>query len=481
MDGLLGRRTEPRVGFRRDVRVTWSGDLNGVVARAVNLSPAGILVDAPTPTVCPVGSSVLCDVALAGGELRIHGRVAHTRVLSPAKVGMGIAFVDLSPWVAAELYKVIDESDEKTQPIKLRFAGTSQTLSTRALPTADGFRFTTALPFLRPETEVDITLSPDATVGTKGRVAAVALDRGEDGVPSLVIDVRAENAPFPPALDSPSSEGAEAEAGALPDRIWEARDFNAPNETRPGHQPMVAGEIAPSDAPEAAVSPAVAEPSPEVPGPWGPDETENVRLQDLLPRQERPRASALAVVAWALAAVAVATALWMVWSRASATRRLSIPLISALRSPPSEAPAQPPAARPPTIEPIAAPVAEPIAKPIAKPIVEPIAKPIVEPIVAAPPAPPSEEPSSFKVGLAGSLAGAQRYPLRAPDGIAFNLPKARATTAHGTYTPAIRGLRAVWVRGLPGGGTHLRFYYTKSRPSPEVVLQGDGVLVQEQR
>ena len=53
---------EPRVDYREAVRVLWPGEVSGVVARAVNLSSAGILVDAPTPTPCPVGSDVLCDV-----------------------------------------------------------------------------------------------------------------------------------------------------------------------------------------------------------------------------------------------------------------------------------------------------------------------------------------------------------------------------------------------------------------------------------
>src|SRR6185312_13887942 len=126
MVGWLGRRTEPRVGFRREVRVSWPGQVSGVVARAVNLSPTGILVDAPTPQPCPVGSPILCDVPLLHGSLRLRGRVAHKRVLSPAKVGMGIAFTDLSPWMAAELRDVVDESAEKAQVVKLRFAGKSQ-------------------------------------------------------------------------------------------------------------------------------------------------------------------------------------------------------------------------------------------------------------------------------------------------------------------------------------------------------------------
>ena len=74
------------------------------------------------------------------------------------------------------------------------------------------------------------------------------------------------------------------------------------------------------------------------------------------------------------------------------------------------------------------------------------------------------------MGLAGSLAGARRYPLRNPDGVAFNLPHARATMKLGTYRPAIQGLRAIWVRGLPGGGTHLRFFYSGAHEPPEVRL-----------
>ena len=84
MDGLWGRRAEPRVAFRETVRVIWSGQMSGVETQGVNLSPLGILVDAPTPTPCPVGSDVLCDVALPLGSRLLRGRVAHTCALPSA-------------------------------------------------------------------------------------------------------------------------------------------------------------------------------------------------------------------------------------------------------------------------------------------------------------------------------------------------------------------------------------------------------------
>jgi hypothetical protein len=87
------------------------------------------------------------------------------------------------------------------------------------------------------------------------------------------------------------------------------------------------------------------------------------------------------------------------------------------------------------------------------------------------------EPSRVLVALTGSLAGAKRYPLRDPDGVAFNLPRAHASVKVGTYTPDVRGLKAMWVRALPGGGTHLRFFFTATRSAPRIVLERDGVRV----
>src|SRR6185295_2915564 len=102
------------------------------------LSAAGILIDAPTPTPCPVGSDVLCDVALPTGQRLLRGRVAHRRLLSPANIGMGIEFVDLSPVELAELRDVVGLSDERPQRVKVRFEGTNQIVRARAQATEHG-------------------------------------------------------------------------------------------------------------------------------------------------------------------------------------------------------------------------------------------------------------------------------------------------------------------------------------------------------
>jgi hypothetical protein len=480
MVGWLGRRTEPRVGFRREVRVIWPGQVGSVVARAVNLSPTGILVDAPTPEPCPVGSPVVCDVPLPHGSLRLRGRVAHNRVLSPAKVGMGIAFTDLSPHMVAELRGVVDESDEKAQLVKLRFAGKSQLICTRALPTAEGFQFTTALPFLRADTEVEISLSPDANLATKGWVSSVALGPAQaDGIPRLVIDIRAGESAAP-RLAPDASVSGEVESpvaapapdlGAVPERVWEPWELSANDDAAadlPSTDPRTDAQIGwqPDSFDSAAASgiPTVRNDA---------EKTEIIRIRDLPARTSRPRAAArarslgLIGSALAVAAVAVVVAVRVRPPRAAASRPVTAPVIVMMPPvPPAPAAAPVAAASPPITE--------------TPPIVEPIAKPSVDPSAAAEPAPPDEAvdtSSEFVVGLVGSLKGAHRYVLHTPDGVAFNLPNAQATMKVGTYRPALKGLRAVWVRELPGGGTHLRFFYTKSRPVPEVHLHTDAVRV----
>ena len=466
MVGWLGRRAEPRVGFRREVRVSWPGQVSGVVARAVNLSPTGILIDAPTPQPCPVGSPVLCDVPLLRGSLRLRGRVAHKRVLSPAKVGMGIAFTDLSPRMVAELRGVLDESEEKAQVVNLRFAGKSQLLCTRALPTAEGFQFTTALPFLRADTEVEISLSPDAALSTKGWVSSVALDRaGGDGIPRLVIDIRAGESAAPRLapdaavsgqLDSsqaPQAPALSSEVGAVPEHAWQPWEVSPSLDAPADLPPELEGAAG-------AASPTVSHDA---------DKTEVVRFSDLAPptagsgATTRARTFAVAAASIAVAAVALVVSGKVRLPRPAAPTPVAAPV--AVTQPPSAeavAPATPPIVKaPPVVEPIVEPM-EPIAKP------DPDGEP-------APPADPAGASSEFAVGLTGSLKGAHRYPLHAPDGIAFNLPNAHATRKVGTYRPSVRGLRAVWVRDLPGGGTHLRFYYAKSGPAPEVRLDADGV------
>jgi hypothetical protein len=443
MGAWLGRRTEPRVDYRAPVRVIWPGEVSGVVARGVNLSSAGILVDAPTPTPCAVGSDVLCDVTLPRGPRLLRGRVAHRRVLPSAKVGMGIEFVDLSPREVAELRDVVDESQEtpeRVQRVKVRFEGTTQVVRARAFPTDDGFRLVTSLPFLKPDTEVDIGLAPDASVSVRGWVSVVALERGQaDGVPRLLIDVRVDD-PDPwgdrsAALTPVVEPAAEMLSEAVPEHVWEPDALGATSEPASFDVPVDVEESVPTLVESWGAAPAVA----------SNDRTEIVELE---PRSRRWRAVGGGMIAGTIALCAFIAAIVMMKMVGSGT------------SPPSGKIATEP---PPPV--LAAPAAPAVAD---------------APVVAAPPRAPeaaAEEPATFTLGLTGSLAGARRYPLRDPDGVAFNLPQAHALVKLGTYRPDVPGLRSLWVRALPGGGTHLRFYFASGSSAPRVELARGAVRV----
>lgn len=478
MSAWLGRRTEPRVDFRESVRVIWPGEVGGVVTRAVNLSPAGILVDAPTPTPCPVGSDVLCDVTLPRGQRLLRGRVAHRRVLTAQKVGMGIEFVDLSARERAELRDVVGESAERPQRVKVRFEGTTQIVRARAYATPAGFQLATALPFLKSATQVDIALSPDESVNARGWVAGVSLDRtNADGVPRLLIDVQVADAAamaadfVPQEAKTPVVEPL----ANVPEYVWEAEQLSALRATPSVAMPAsldapvdLANQVYVGTPILSTLAPAVQADSEELvttvvthgaPLPSieslasGPtslrdgDRTEVIPISPLAPRRRLPSFGVGMLVGVGLLAVG-----GIILFARSGSNHAAPPAAIAK---PAPAPA---AVAPPPVE---APVAE-----------APVAAAPAAAVVDAEPVAPAAE---LFVGLKGSLAGARRYPLANPDGVAFNLPHARATMKLGTYPSPAPGLRSLWVRALPGGGTHLRFHFESAATAPRVELYEDGV------
>jgi hypothetical protein len=462
------------VDFRESVRVIWPGEVGGVVARAVNLSPAGILVDAPTPTPCPVGSDVLCDVTLPRGQRLLRGRVAHRRVLTAQKVGMGIEFVDLSARERAELRDVVGDSAERPQRVKVRFEGTNQIVRARAYATPAGFQLATALPFLKAATQVDIALSPDESVNARGWVAGVSLDRtNADGVPRLLIDVQvADSADMAADFVPHEAKTPVVEPLAnVPEYVWDAQELRELRDT-----PSIASPAA-LDAPVELANqvyvgtpvlpvhqtdseehvPTVVKLGTPVPtivdglasGPASlrdGDMTEVIPISPL-PRRRLPSFGVGMLVGVGLLAVGGI----VVFAARSGSKPAAAPVAVVA---PVVAPPPPPVAVPPVEEP---PVA---------------AAPAAAVVDAEPAAPASAE---LFVGLKGSLAGARRYPLANPDGVAFNLPHARATMKLGTYPSPAPGLKSLWVRALPGGGTHLRFHFESATTAPRVELYEDGV------
>jgi hypothetical protein len=447
MGAWMGRRAEPRVDFREDVRVIWPGEVSGVLARAVNLSPTGILVDAPTPTPCPVGSDVLCDVSLPRGPRLLRGRVAHRRLLPSAKVGMGIEFVDLSPREAAELRDVVGESTTRPQRVKVRFRGTEHVVTATASTNEDGFRLATALPFLKPDTEVDVALSPDETVSARGRVARVAFEPAAPGAaPRLLIDVRVDD-PFGDSASArtPVVESLVEKLQAVPEYVWEPDELGVTSEAGPF------GEAAHAEPPTPAIAALGAGEGAGAAAPVQIEFAEQTDIVDVRAPSSRWRALGGGMLAGLIAFTGFVVAIVLIKARSPAAPVISGSAMPVPQSAPTEAPL--------------APQAEPSPPPSA-----PEAARV-----------PADDPGKLLIALTGSLAGSTQYPLRDPDGVAFNLPHARARKKLGTYTPSVAGLKSMWVRALPAGGTHLRFFYGAARPAPRIVLErdleGDGVRV----
>jgi hypothetical protein len=433
MTAWLGRRSDPRVDYREPVRVIWPGEVSGVEGRAVNLSRTGILVDAPTPTPCEVGSELLCDVALPRhGSVLLRGRVAHRRLLSPAKVGMGIEFIDLSPGEAAELGVLVDAGDEKPQRVMVRFEGTDQTVRARAVATDAGFRLATALSFLKVGTALEVSIAAGGLPRATGQVSSVSLDVAQsDGVPRLLIDVRVDGAT---SLDEGDlTPVVETLVHSLREAVPEIVQDEAAQD---------------QDQEEAGL---------------GEEErtqiVERTQMVDVPPKLRPGWALSFGM----LAGVAGLAAFGPLLLRHVKPAPVAVaPPAAAVESPAPVAPPVAPAAAAGAPEPAPPPVAEPAPPPAPEPAPPPVAEPA---------------PPHFTIGLKGSLAGSRRYFLRAPDGVAFNLPHAEATIGHGTFEAALPGVRAVWVRPLAGGGTNVRVFFTAARPAPQVTLAPEGITV----
>jgi hypothetical protein len=195
MAAWSGKRREPRAGYRATVElVPFGADAApGLRGDAINVSAGGILVR--VPAALPVGAHVVCHLPLPGGVRALRGRVARLQPLSAAEdgdVGLGIAFVDPPAADRAALRCLVAERREGLQAVTVRFQGTNRAVQSSARVTESGFRLTTPLPFLKRESTVDVAVSPDTPLVTRGVVRRVELaggDGGSDDVPRLIIHV----------------------------------------------------------------------------------------------------------------------------------------------------------------------------------------------------------------------------------------------------------------------------------------------------
>jgi hypothetical protein len=422
------QRRQQRVAYAASVRVHTTGRPHPFEARSINLSRSGVLVESLQP--CAVGTEVICEIPLPGGRRQLRGRVARLEALSPAAVGLAIAFTGLDAPDQELLSEAIGQDDGRTRVVQVRFEGMRDPMRSRAQLTREGLRLTTALPFLRLRSPVEVTfLSGESNVRSKGMIQQVQLDQfAEDGTPRLAVDVA----------------------------------FSAEPEVQPGDPVAVAPPPEPvPTAPALPVPLASPEPVPmPVPRPAPTDLGALIRV--------------LSVAAMVVAAGLVA--LTVLQMREAPVAVAPVPPLPAAPAParpqPQTLPARPAPVSAPShvvqISPLPVTAARPIAPAQAAPVLIPL------PLPEGTPGPTIESDgveTTASIPISGSTQGMVHYSLGSHrKGVAVNLPLAHAEIPVGLHSIRRDGVRYVWIRNRPEGGISVRFLF-ESPPPDERLLE----------
>jgi hypothetical protein len=425
------QRRQQRVAYAASVRLHTSGRPHPFEARSINLSRSGVLVESLQP--CAIGTEVICDIPLPGGRRQLRGRVARMQRLSPAAVGLAIAFTQLDTPDQELLSEAVGQDDGRTRMVQVRFEGMAEPMRSRARLVDGGLRLSTALPFLRLRSPVEVTfLSGDSKVQSRGLIHQVELDQfANDGTPRLAVSVAF--AAEPQVL--PGAPVAVAPASEAPPTVPELPAMAA----TPVHVP---------------------DPKPAIPA---------------APPEPEGRGGAVGRVLLVAAAVALVGtgALTYVRSQAPVTSRPTAvppPLVTVLPEPKPVEPT-PAAPAPRTVQ-----ESQPVALPPPRPV-----------LVVPPPLPPGTPGPSIEsdgaettavVPVTGSTQGMIHRSLAHRRGVSVNLPLAQSELPMGLHTIDRDGLRYVWIRERAEGGIQIRFVFTNPPPDERLLeLEDDAVKI----
>lgn len=490
------QRAQPRVAYPAQVRLVRPGRQAPLPGRALNLSPSGVFVETHEP--CAVGSDLLCEIPLPGGERRLRGRVARTQLLSRESVGLGIAFVDLAADDLALLRTIVnqlrDSTELRSHLVKVRFEGLREPLRSRATVTAQGIRLSTALPFLRLSSEVDVSfIAGDSRIESHGVVESVGLEPAPaDGVPRLSVDVALAAQPAVPqapvTTEQPPSETEELDlaAAALGVNAAEADDRD---DRTPGPSAV------PSSRRRVRVRGRRGGSTARMPsGPGWSEQHSGGRASTEMrgePPDERPAAAPAAPVANAprrkragqvrrliLPALCGFVVVWVLLLHLD-LRRVERKLTAQRTTPPAT-----PLAGPRSEVGVRTTYAAAMDRDTSTAVTSGRSGPRKR--APLPPALPAEAPAPLierddllsvaSVPISGSTSGMIHYSLADPRGVAVNLPYASTPLSPGLYWMRRDGFRVVWVRKLETGGTQVRFIFTAPAPDEQMLELSDDRL-----
>ena len=452
------QRRQPRVAYAASVRLHSPGRRRPIDGRSINLSRSGVLIESLSP--CPVGAEVICEITLPGGASQLRGHVTRLQALSPAAVGLGIEFAEVAPGDDQRLIEAVERQNPGARVVQVRFEGMKEPLRSRATLTDDGIRLTTALPFLRLRSTVEVMfLSGRTKLSSHGVVRDIELDReSADGIPRLGVNVTlpTEEETTATATTAGTVPEAASDGNGVPSGVVAAARLGADLASAPFGTPgpTVEGLPPPSASPpRRRRSSSRREPAVQ----------ETLKLWAPAPTLMRRWLTATGV----LAALAVAAVLLLLVNEPDPEPEpiaaAPLPVPPPRLSPPSPSP-PPPAPSPPSPSPSSPPptTAAAPAPPRPPPLVMP------PPLPAGTPGPElwsNGEETTAEVPVTGSTARMTHFSLRSPRGLAVNLPLAQAAVPAGAHLVDRDGLRFVWIRALPAGGIQVRFIF--ARPSPD--------------
>jgi hypothetical protein len=500
----LQQRAQPRVKYPVEVRLQAPTLDHVLVAYSLNLSINGMLVEAREPL--EVGTPLTCEIPLPGGARSIAGLVARVQPLPllPSGCGLGIRFLEVDPDVEEVLRGLVQSEEPLSRLARVRFEGLKEILRSQAVPTADGIRLATVLPFLRMGSEVSVSfVSGSSRVLSRGVVRDVTFEpRQADGIPRLAVNVQFPREREPDYV--PIDEGEEVTAVDHPSGLAKANAKAAAGRAAARSRAEPLGPARPTlDA--RALSPA--------------------RSRRPLRLRGRPRTAGAATVrvssrrhatsgvgGWAARLAPVAVAGVALVATVAILARQTPPRAAAARlaepaprpAPPGEAPVPPPQAprvelpgAPPDPEPELVASPPPPSPPEQPPPAGPFGKPADpnasappqfphDPLTGLPPLPagtpgptmtvPTPTELQAEVPFAGSAQGAIHFALAQPRGLAVTLPNARSVLPIGRHVLGNEGFRYVWIREPERGGIQVRFMFAERTPVLRALEVDQGVV-----
>jgi hypothetical protein len=182
------RRVEPRVPYPEDVSLIRTSGGKRIAARGVNISASGLYVHCVEP--CEIGSHVVCSILLDGGPRKVRGQITRLEAL-PGMIGAAIAFSELTSRDLFALHEYVEQHRVESVEAKVHLMGMANPVRCQAIYDGDTIHLSTALPFLRLDSEVGVHLDASpAGETTSGVLSRISLDpTASDGVPRLALDV----------------------------------------------------------------------------------------------------------------------------------------------------------------------------------------------------------------------------------------------------------------------------------------------------